>query len=212
MPAPWARGARLRIIGRIHGQQTVNVLHFATNDVVQDGPPLDQLLLQLAQAMLACVVDTLLPAVSQDWSVDRVEAQAIHPAPSDPVVSTANANSVGQRGTTNVSFASAMAHIRTGTGGKSGRGRIFLPPCGDADMVNSGIDDATLLLITQFLVCVATKFAGANPTTPWRIGVLSRKQLAAAGGSFNNAFREATQLTAEKNVAVMSSRKVGKGS
>lgn len=212
MPAPWARGARCRIVGEIHGQQTVNVMHFATNDVVSDGPLLDELLLLLASAMLGCVIDELLGGVTQDWRVDRVEATMIHPALGDPIVSTANPNAIGTLGPTSVSFASSMVHIRTGIGGRQGRGRIFLPPPGEANITNSQLDQTAVDPLVSFLTCVAQKFAGANPTTPWRIGVLSRKQLSSIGGTFDNSFRQATQLTPEKKVAIMSSRKLNRGS
>ena len=212
MPSPWAAGARVRIIGRLHGQQTVNVVHFATNTTIADDSQLDTLLNQLASAMLECILTTLLPGVSSDWSIDRVEAQRIAPAVSDPVVATATTGSVGERGPTSVSFQSALLHLRTGSGGKSGRGRMFLPPPGEADITNSAIDDATITLLVAFAACVASKFGGSSAETDWRIGVLSRKNLAATLGTFDNSFRQVTQLVPEKQMAVLSSRKVGKGS
>jgi hypothetical protein len=188
------------------------VVNFATNEVVSDGPLLDALLLQLASAMLGCIIDELLGGVTQDWRIDRVEAVQIHPTIGDPVVATANPNAIGTLGPTSVSFASSMVHIRTGQGGRRGRGRIFLPPPGEANITNSILDQSAVDPLVAFLTCVAGKFAGVNPTTPWRIGVLSRKTLTGIGGTFDNAFAEATQLTPEKNVAIMSSRKLNRGS
>lgn len=211
MPTPWARGAECRIIGELHGQQTVNVLHFATNEVVSDPGTLDALLLALATNMLACVIDTLLPAVSIDWKAVKVDAKTIYPAPSDPIIATADAGSVGELGVTSVSFASSLATIRTGTGVRRGRGRIFLPPPGEAQVTASSIDAGTLVLITAFLACVAGKFMGDSPTTDWRLGVLSRKDLAGVGGNFDNSFRLATQLSPVADLAVMRSRRKGHG-
>ena len=212
MAAPWARGAEVRIVGKIHGQETVNVWTMATNTVVNDGPALDQLLLDLATAMRECVAEFLLPAVTSDWEFVQCDARTIYPAPGDPIVATAQAGgNVGERGATSVSFAAQLVNIRTGNGGRRGRGRKFLPPPGEADMTASAIDDATLVLLAAFLACVAEKFIGAG-SQPWRIGVLSRKDLTGIGGSFDNAFREATQLNPVRNAALLSSRKVGKGS
>jgi hypothetical protein len=211
MPAPWVAGAQARIIGNIHGQETVNVMHFATNDTILDEGALDTILLQLAQALLECTIDTLLPAVTQDWTAVRCDAKRIYPAVSDPIIATAPAASVGELGVTSVSFASSLYHVRTGGGGRRGRGRNFLPPAGEAQIVNSAVDAPTLVLITAFLTCLAGKFMGESPTTPWRLGVLSRKNLSEVGGSFDNSFRIATSLNPVANCAVMGTRKVGRG-
>src|SRR6185436_3832889 len=114
MPAPWVAGAQCRIIGEIHGQQTVNVMHFATNDAILDEGELDTILLALATAMLECVVETLLPAVSSDWKVVQCDARRIYPTPSDPILATADAGSVGELSASSVSFASSLVSVRTG--------------------------------------------------------------------------------------------------
>lgn len=212
MPAPWVAGAELRIVGTLHGQQTVNVLNFATNDQIQDEGDLDTLLLQLAQAMLDCVIQVLLPAVTSDWTCVQVDARRIYPVRSDPVIATAPAGSVGAQSASSSSFIAALVNIRTGGGGKRGRGRIFLPPPGELEIAGSAINNNVLLLIAAYLTCVAGKFLGANPTTAWRLGVLSRTNLAGIIGNFDNSFRIATQLSPVANVSCLRSRKVGHGS
>lgn len=211
MPAPWVAGAQARIIGEIHGQQTVNVMHFATNDQIADEGALDTILLQLATAMLDCVITVLLPAVTSDWRAVRCDAKRIYPVESDPQIATADAGSVGQLSATSVSFASSLVNIRTGGGGGRGRGRVFLPPPGEAQVSNSSIDPGTLTLITAYLTCVAGKFMGASPSTAWRLGILSRKRLTEVGGNFDNAFRIATSLNPVADLAVMRSRRKGHG-
>lgn len=211
MPAPWARGARARILGTIHGQQTVNVLHFATNTQLNDGPQLDTELLALAAAILECVVDVFLPLVTSDWTVQQVQAQSIAPTLSDPVVASAPLASNGGGTSTNVGFASALINLRTGGAGRRGRGKIFLPPPGDAAITNGVIsDDAFFDGLTEMLTCLAGKFGDAG-TTNWKIGVLSRENLKAAGGTFDNSFRLITQMTPSRTIACMRSRKIGHG-
>jgi hypothetical protein len=211
MPAPWVAGAQGRVIGELHGQQTVNVMNFATNAQINDPGQLDVLLLQLAEAMLDCVLTVLLPAVTQDWKAIRCDAKRIYPELSDPIVATAPANSIGQLGVTSVSFAASLVNLRTGTGGRRGRGRMFLPPPGEAQVASSSMDNATLLLITQYLTCVAGKFLGGAPTTDWRLGILSRKDLSGVGGNFNNSFRIVASLNPVADIAVMRSRRKGHG-
>jgi len=211
MPPPYVAHAQCRIIGEIHGQETVNVMHFVTNDQIQDEGALDTLLLQLATAMLACVIETLLPAVTQDWKCIQCDAKRIAPTPSDPIIATADAGSVGALGPASVSFAASLVSVRTGGGGKQGRGRIFLPPPGEAQTTASSIDPGTLALITAFLNCVAGKFMGTNATTPWRLGILSNKHRTSVGGTYDNSFREATSLNPRQDLAVMRSRRKGHG-
>jgi hypothetical protein len=211
MPSPWARGAQFRIIGELHGQTTVNVFHAATNTVIQDGPPLNQLLLFAAQAIADCVVDLLLPGVTSDWRFIAVEARQIFPGPSDPIIVTGVPENVGQLSACSHSISSALLRVRTGTGGRSGRGRMFLPPPGEAEITTSTIDGPTLALLAAFAGCVAVKFMGQNPETEWHIGVLSRKNLTAVGGTFDGAFREAVTLSPVADLAYMGTRRRGRG-
>jgi len=212
MPPPWSAGAQARIIGEIHGQQTVNVMHFATNDVINDQGQLDTLLLALADAMLQCAIDTLLPAVTQDWRLVQCDARRIAPSPSDPIIATAPGGSVGELGETSVSFAASLINIRSGSGGRNGRGRIFLPPPGEAQVQQSAIDGPTLVLLADFLTCVGTQFLGAAPVSNWHLGILSRTELGGVIGNFDNAFHPAVSLNPVANLAVMRSRRKGHGS
>lgn len=211
MPAPWVAGAQARIHGTIHGQQTVNVLNFGTNAAILDGPALDVLLLELAAALLDCALTTLLPAVTIDWTLVSCDAKRIYPTPSDPIVSTAPANSVGGKSVTSVSFAASLLSLRTGGGGRKGRGRLFLPPPGEAEMLQSGIDAGTMTAIAAFAACLAGKFLGGSPTTSWRLGVLSRKTAGPTNSAFDTGFRVLTSLNPVANCAVMRSRRKGHG-
>jgi len=211
MPAPWVAGAQARIIGEIHGQQTVNVLHFATNDEIADEAELDTILLALAAALLDCAVTTLLPAVTADWKLIKTDAKRIYPTLSDPILATADPGSVGELSATSTPFIASLVSLRTGGGGRRGRGRMFLPPAGEGEIAQSAIDGPTLALITAFCTCLAGKFLGSSPTTPWRLGVLSHKQLTSLGGTFDGSFRVVTSLNPVADCAVIRSRRKGHG-
>jgi hypothetical protein len=215
MAAPWAGVAEARIMGKLHGQDTVNVLYFATNTVESDVSPPSPLLLALVTAILECVIETLLPGVTQDWTCEEVNARYVYNTGSspltDPVVATADAGSIGELGATSVSFAASLVHLRTGLGGQRGRGRMFLPPPGESNVTASAIDSTTTDLLVAFLTCMAGKFLGASPTTAWRWGVLSRKDLSSVGGTYNNSFRVISQATPSVNLAVIGRRRVGHG-
>ena len=210
MPKPWAAGAQVRIVGMLHGQTTVNTMDLATNTVINDGD-VGTILLSLVEAIKDCVLTTLLPAVTSDWRFVRVEGFTVYPTRSNPIVVTGTPANVGQLSPTMVSFGSTLVIERSMQGGKSGQGKWFLPPAGKEEVVNSLIDDATLVLIAAFTACVAAKFMGANPSTEWRLGVLSRKIAGANNSAFDNGFFEVTGLNPKAEVAIMSSRRLGNG-
>jgi len=205
-----AQLAECRIVGTLHGSECINVFHLDTPLAVNDSDP-NAMLLVLAAAMLDCAIQTLLPAVTQNYRLVHVDAKRLYPDKSDPVIATAPVDSIGQLGPTSVSFAASLANIRTGGGGRQGRGKKFFPPPGEAQVADSVMDEPTLELLTAFLSCLAGKFLGANKTTDWRLGVLSTTHLKTLGGSYPNSFRIATQLSPTATLAVMRSRKVGKG-
>jgi len=216
MPKPWALGAQVRIVGELHGQQTVNVLHFATNEVESDVSPPSPLLLALVTAVGECVIEALLPAVTADWEFKFCDAKFVYnsggsPIGTDPVIFTPPADSVGELGATSVSFAASLVNIRSGFGGRNGRGKMFLPPPGESNMTASDIDTTTMTLITAFLTCMAGKFLGTSPSTVWRLGILSRKLAGAVLGSFDDAFFIASQLSPVQKAAIIASRKAGHG-
>lgn len=211
MPAPWVAGAQARIVGEIHGQTTVNVMHFATNSQINDQGQLDTLLLQLAEAIGECVREMLLPFVSSDWKFVQADARRIYPTPSDPIIDTGLPTDVGQTSAASHSFAASLVHLRSGVGGRRGRGRLFLPPPGEGQTTASTIDGPTLVLLAAFTACVATKFMGAAKETAWDLGVLSKKDLNGVIGNFDNSFRIVTAINPVANVAIMGSRRKGRG-
>lgn len=211
MAAPWTAGAQCRIHGELHGQQTVNVLNFATNASILDQAGLDTLLLELAVAVGECVIDTLLGAVTVDWRAVSTDAKRIYPTVSDPIINTFAAAQLGSKSTTSVSFAASLLSLRTGGGGRKGRGRLFLPPPGEAEISQSALDAGTVTALVAFATCLAGKFLGASPTTPWRLGVLSRKTAGPTLAAFDTGFRMCTQLSPVVDVACMRSRRKGHG-
>lgn len=214
MPAPWNGHAVARIIGELHGQETNNVLHFATNTALGGGVDLTELI-ALGVAIMECIETTLLPAVTQDWTVTAVTTQwlgtVLPTMHTDPQVTGPTGSGVGQLGATSVSFAASLVHLRSGIGGRNGRGRMFLPPPGEANIAASTIDNGTVDLIIAFLTCFIGKFVGASATTNFRLGVFSRKLGGANFSNFNNAFFEVTQLDASNKLAVIGRRRTGHG-
>lgn len=208
MPAGnWAHIAECRVVGEIHGSRTQNVFHLGTDLVGWDAGFPPQPLVDLGNFMLECVRETLLPAVSLDWKLVHIESQRLFPTRTDAVITTALPTDVGTRGATNVSFCSTQINLRTGVGGRRARGKKFLPPPGDGDITASELDDALLLLLAAFLLCLAEKFMGGSPESNWHLGVWSRVDSAGVGANMNTGFRLVGSINPVANPAVMGSRK-----
>ena len=211
MPAPWTAGAQARIIGEMHGSQVVNVLHFATNDQILDQTGLDTILQTLCQGISDAVIAAGLPAFSSDYRFVSVDAKRIAPTLSDPQTVIQPANQVGTAGVSSTSFIAGLMGLRTGGGGRTGRGRIFLPPPGEAEITASELSPGALTAYIDFALALKAKFWGAAANSPWRLGVLSRKVMANTPANFDQAFREVVSADPVGTLAVMRSRRKGHG-
>lgn len=212
MPAPYALGARLRVLGKLHGQDCIQVLHFGTNTAVSDQGATDALILALLTAMLSCVTDMLLPAVTIEYNLLGVEATPIFPTKGDPTFLPAEASAHGEKGACSASFLASLIEVRTGVGGRTHRGRNFWPPSGESNTNVSQLDSDTITDLNNFIQCVIGKFGKTAGTEQWRFGVLSRKGATTTDTKFDTNFTECTSMVASQFVAKMGSRKVGKGS
>lgn len=204
--------AEVRVVGSLHGGDCINVWHVGSSEVFPDFDTWQAALLALAAAMLECAVTTLLPAVSSDYRLVRVEAKMIYPTVTDYFIATAAPEDIGELGPTSVSFAASLVNLRSGRDGRRGRGKKYLPPPGEANVANSLVDGPTLVLIAAFLACVAGKFVGSGATEPWRLGVISRKDLGGILGNYPAAFKELVSMNPVALMASQRSRKVGRGS
>jgi len=217
MSAPWTGGAQVRIKGTLHGQDTVNVLNFATNVAISDAGDATPLMVALLAAVIECVVEALLPAVTQEWRFTSVDGRFIYNSGAlainnNPMEQVPDGGiQVGDNGPCSVSFAAALMSVRTAQGGRSGRGRVFLPPPGESTSFQSTMDGTAATLFAAFAACLAGKFIGSGATEQWRIGVLSRKLAGKTNATFDAGFFEATTLTFATDLAVLTKRKKGHG-
>jgi len=216
MAAPWSLGAQLRINGRIHGQQTVNVLHFATNETELDVTTPSPLLTALLAAVVDCIITALLAGITEDWEFVSCDAHFVHNAGGSPIgtdvhIQTAPPDTNGTLGPASVSFAASLVNLRSGIGGKNGRGKMFLPPPGEADTTAGQMSSSVSTALSAFLTCMAGKFGGTTPSTVWRWGVFSRKLGGANYSSFDSGFFPVATASPVVNLAVISRRRIGHG-
>jgi len=205
-------GCRVRILGKLHGQDCIQVLHFSTNAEANDNPARDALILALLQAILACITEQLMDAVTSEYTLTGLEGSEVFPTIGDPIFLAAPANTVGTRGPTSSSVLATLIQIRTGLGGKSHRGRNFWPPAGEADSNVSLLSADVMTALTEFVNCIAGKFIGQAKTELWTLGVYSRKLGPQTTTQWSTGFTAATSMTPSDVIAVMGTRKVGRGS
>jgi hypothetical protein len=169
------------------------------------------MLLALAAAVMECIVTVLLPGLSNQITIEGVSAKGIFPQLSDEAFDATGAGAGAIAGGALPSFCAGLVDIKTGSGGRRNRGRMFLPPPLETQVAAGVLDAPGLALYAAFVACIAGKFLGAGGSTVWEIGVLSRKAVS-EGSAINVAFKSATSLTPKSLVSVQRRRKIGTGS
>jgi hypothetical protein len=213
MPVPAATNDcyQVRIIGSVEGQETENVLHFklASTD--------DDVLTHLVIVLVTCFVTNLLPVITSAWSLVEVRWKQVTPVLGPEFIYIPPAAGPGGGPATALpSFNSALFTVRTALGGKSHRGRMYLPGIPEAASINSELDPANAFWdgLVAFAACVAANFIAGDPpgAHSWMLCVYSRK---IGGSSFPygaTGFTPMTTFTPVKLIASTRSRKVGRGS
>jgi len=202
---------QVRVKGFIEGQETNNVLHFRCSAASSDVE------LHLILVLIECFVTHLLPAWSNQWTLDTVIWKRVSPTLSPEFVASATTGQVGALTTDSLpTFNAALVSIRTAEGGRSKRGRMFLAGIPESATLKSSFDltGATWAAILAFVACLVDKFVdnGELGSDRFNLGVYSRKIGGATFPYGAAGFTPAVSLNAVALVATMRSRKVGRGS
>ncbi|MFY7869247.1 MAG: hypothetical protein ACOVQN_07070 [Exiguobacterium sp.] len=197
---------QVTIEGEIDGQKTNNVLHFRATDLLLGSET------TLAQGVLDCVKNSLLPGISVDWKVLRVRARKIYPTAGLEYVVDGGGINAGSAGGSLPSFNAAIISLRTATGGRSGKGRMYI-----AGLPTNGEDKSKLSalftsVLASFITCMVSKFITAPLTSGFNWGIVSRKKQIAAPNDPSQWFMPVTQAVINTDVGTMRSRKIGYGS
>jgi hypothetical protein len=205
---------QVKIHGRLEGQEALNVLHFTTqlgdNDVVA----------HLLTVLLACIVNSLLPGLSNNYFLEKVTGMQVSPivGPEFEVIPNPTGVVQGQSaGDARASFESCVVSIRTEGAGRTGRGRMFLPaiPEGSASASFISPESPYWGAVVAFVTCLASNFIHANSfpaNNTWWLGVMSRKIGGAKPPFLPAGFHKALVLTPHAAISTTRSRKVGHGS
>lgn len=202
--ADFAHIARAVVQGKLDGQITENVWHFGTDATVPNWT-------DLANAIIACIISSFKPMAGDAWALDHVGITPIYPSAGDEIIIYPSSPVNGTGLPPLPSFNANLIRIQTGLGGRTHRGRMFLPAVIGNDVQHGQLTDAGYAKVVAFALCLAQKFIfdeGVDATV-FKLGVLSRKGLTTATTATH--FVRATNLQPQRIVAVMRSRKIGHG-
>jgi len=187
---------QVRIKWLLHGQTCYNVLAF-TGRGVQD------LIDNLVQPILNCIVDNLLPVLSNEITLLGADVKNISGSTAQEAeVTLTSANTGGESNNSLPSTNAAVVALKTTHPGRTGRGRMFLPGIDEDHQANSELDATFIAAAVAFLACMATAFINSDPlATPFfHWSVRSRK---------DNQLYSISSTAVRSVVGTMRSRKVG---
>lgn len=202
---------QVRIVGEMEGQQTNNVFHFMAATAIDDVE------LRLIAVLANCFVTHIIPVSSSVWKLVKIVWKKVNPALGVEVITIPTGTLVGGGAATALpSYASVVISIRTLVGGKSHRGRMYLPGIPEGATIVSALDTSNAFWtgVLNFAACLATNFILGDPpgSNSFQMMVYSRK----LGGStfpYNNAgFTAVSSFLPVQQLGTTRSRKVGRGS
>lgn len=203
----------LTVHGRLEGQQALNVMFFqatTTSDTIET---------QLLRAMIICLTTTLIPGLGSNYTLEKVASKRVYPT-LGPIIELAPLGTddvTGESaGDTLPSFVSALISIQTTRGGRSGRGRMFIPGIPEGSTSGSSIltESPAWGAIVAYVACVAAQFLKSvdlPANDQWNLGVLSRKLGNDKPPYLLAQFAPATSLIPKRLLSTTRSRKVGHG-
>lgn len=200
--------------GRQEGQQVLNVMHFRARG------PVDDVELRLLRALVICLLTQLRPLMGANYQFVRCVGKRVSPDLGPIIESLPEAGEGVQgadEGDTLPTYVSIVVNIHSTRGGRSGRGRMFIPGVPESASQGSFIptDNPYWAGIIAYLQCVASQFI--HPTelaeaNTFDIGVMSRKIGGPKPPYLATGFARATALKPNNALATTRSRKVGHGS
>lgn len=204
-------GFQVRVVGSMEGQETNNVLNFACASADSDVE------VHLILVLAACFVTHLLPVSSSAWALVKLVWKRVYPTLSNEFTTIPPGTLTGGGAATALpSFNSAVLSLRTLVGGKSHRGRMYLPGIPESATTISAFDtgNAYWTGLLAFANCLATNFSVGDPPggDQYQLEVYSRKL---GGSHFPYAlagYTPVSAINANQQIGTTRSRKVGRGS
>jgi hypothetical protein len=199
--------------GRQENQQVLNVMFFRAATAS------DSVETRLLRALVICWLTQMVPALATSYSFIRCTGKRVVPdlgpvLESFPITGDVVAGAA--TGGAEPTFVSALISIRTTRGGRSGKGRIFVPGVPEIAKTDSFIltSSAFWIALANYIACVVATFITSGdppPANTWDIGVMSRKIGGTKPPFTADGFAPAISLAPRTLLASTNSRKIGHG-
>lgn len=206
-------GVRAVIEGRIHGQTTNNVLWFVLPGELGD-VDWPAKLAALGAAIIACVVEQLLPGLSSDYVLTGVRCTLMTDPARPEWLTTPTGGNAGGLAEALPSTCAAVISVRTPYAGKSNRGRHYLAGIPEANHAQSLMSGPPLAAVVAFLACMLGKFKFNDGTEEFRWVVFSSKKGYTAPSTYaftNETTSPVTNVLARTVVGTVRRRRIGSG-
>jgi hypothetical protein len=193
--------------------------HIMNSFFVQVDSTVDSMETRVLRAILDCFLEILIPASGSNLLVETVRGKEVAPTlgPIYEIQPLATETVQGEAtGDTLPSHISLAVNLHTTRGGRSGRGRFFIPGIPEAASQGSFIQTTNpyWTVILAFVACLASKLIHVNEpigTNQVSWGVMSRKLGGVKPPYLVTGFAPVTRAVARNILGSSNSRKVGRG-
>lgn len=199
--------------GRQENQMVLNVLYFRARGAIAD------VQLTLIRQMIVCVLTALRPVMGNSYQIVGARGKRVYPDVGPIIEAGLEVGEEAQGGNDHdslPSYVSLCINIHTTRGGRSGRGRHFIPGIPEDASQGSFIplDNPFWIAILAYIACIADSFIHQDElvdANKWDLGVLSRKLGNPKPPFLAPQFARAVRLSARNALGTTRSRKVGHG-
>lgn len=209
---------RLKLVGELHGQATETAFHFLTNSSWNGNSSYKVELTDLMTHFVANIVPKVQLFASQEWVAKTVIGITLIPK-AEVFIETRLPNGTGtQPDNCLPSFCAGLLSLRTGFGGRSRIGRLYIPGVAEGLSSASRLEGQYLSLLSGIGASLL-QFYGPSGSVPWvRYGVFSRK-LGVTKSSIpaptltyhQGGFARIDSVIARPEIATMRRRKLARG-
>lgn len=208
---------RVKLIGELHGQATETAFHFMTNNPTSETS---------YKVELQRTMDTFMTAIlpkfqafcNQEWSAKTLIGVTLIPKLEAFIEMRISGGSGFQTDNSLPSFCAGVLSLRSGFGGRSAIGRIYVPGISENLSSTSRLEGSYLSLLANIGAALVNTYGPSGSWPYTRYGVFSRKigvtrtlspnptlTYSAAG------FKVVTGTVARPEIATMRRRKLARG-
>lgn len=207
----------ITLVGEMHGQITQNGFYFQTRSY-STGSSYQSEATDLLQEFNAYILPKFVMFCSDDWHARSAICVTLIPNHTVLLEQRITLATGAQPDDSLPSFCSALLSTRTGVGGRSAHGRIYVPAPSEDHVASSRIQGSSLTQLQDIGTALLARFGNGGSFTKCRYGVFSRKLGTTRNAgppatlTYNHAgFFPVTEVIARAEIASMRKRQLFRG-